>query len=155
MTIFETISVVVALPTLFVLIWQTNELRLQLRANFHQEFCRRYTEVLKSFPIKALDDNNLSLRECIYEKNDFKVTLQLYFWIVQEEYNLNAENRLPKGQWEIWDKQFRIMMQNRWLREGWCDLYSKLAFPDHFRKYVETVLSNDKKHETKNLGDFR
>lgn len=143
MTIFEIVSVTFSLAALIVLIWQTVALRLQLKANFHQEFVRRYTEVITRIPIRVLEDTSLSLNDCINEKSDFKLTLRLYFWIIQEEYELHTRNRLPKGQWEIWDGQFRIMMQNRWLQEGWVDLNTKLAFPDRFRRYVKSVIANN------------
>ena len=142
MSIFEIISVIVSLTALIMVIWETIQLRLQLRANFHQEFVRRYTEVIKNMPIKALDDVCLSLKDCIHEKSDFKITLRLYFWIIQEENELHYKNNLPKGQWDIWDAQFRIMMRNRWMQEGWNDLNTKLAFPRKFLHYVESVIAD-------------
>ncbi len=130
---------------LIVLIWQMIAFRLQLGANFYQEIVRRYNEVIKSSPIRALDYNKLALEECVHEKSDFKLTLRLYLWIIQEEYELHIRNRLSKGQSEILDAQFRIMMQNRLLREGWDDLNAKLAFPDNLRQHVKGILANDKK----------
>lgn len=140
MTLFEVMSLIVSLTALVVVIWQTRALRLQLRANFHQEYVRRYIEIIKQIPVKALEDPDMSLTDCETEKSDFKITMRLYFWTIQEEYDLHKKNRLPKGQWDIWDGQFRKMMKNKWLQETWFAIHKSLALPGYFIEYVRDVL---------------
>ena len=144
MTPFESISLIVSVAALVVVIWQTRALRLQLRANFHQEYVRRYIDIIKLIPAKALYDPDISLADCEIENSDFKITAQLYFWTIQEEYDLHARNMLPKGQWAIWEAQFRRMMKNKWLQEAWSAIYKSLALPDHFINYVNDVLRIEK-----------
>lgn len=128
---------------LAVVIWQTRAFRLQLRANFHQEYVRRYIDIIKQIPVKAFYDTEMSLADCEMEKPDFKITARLYFWTIQEEYDLHVKNMLPKGQWDIWDGQFRIMMQNKWLQEAWSAIHRSLALPGPFINYVHDVLKSE------------
>jgi hypothetical protein len=138
---FELISLLISMAALVVVIWQTRALRLQLRANFHQEYVRRYIDIIKQIPVKALYDPHMSLADCELESTDFKITARLYFWTIQEEYDLHRKNMLPRGQWDIWDGQFRIMMENKWLQEAWYAIHKSLALPGSFINYVQGVCS--------------
>jgi hypothetical protein len=140
LTLFELISLFISIAALVVVIWQTRALRLQLRANFHQEYVRRYIDIIKQIPVKVLHDPDMSLADCEIERSDFKITARLYFWTIQEEYDLHEKNMLPKGQWDIWDDQFRIMMENKWLQEAWFAIHKSLALPGSFIHYVQDVL---------------
>jgi hypothetical protein len=82
----------------------------------------------------------MSLADCEISRSDFKITATLYFWTIQEEYDLHKKNMLPKGQWNIWDNQFRIMMRNKWLQEAWAAIHKSLALPDPFFSYVQDIL---------------
>ena len=144
MSLFEAFSLIVSITALVVVIWQTRALRLQMRANFHQEYTRRYIDILKNMPPGAPENKHMSLSECVSENSEFKITMRLYFWTIQEEYHLHLNNRIPKGQWKIWDEHFRIMMKNRWLQESWSAMKDSLALPGCFVDYVSEVLATSK-----------
>jgi hypothetical protein len=140
---FEIAASIVAVGMLWLVLKQVVAINSQMRANFHQEFARRYTDFLKSLPADALDNKNLSFDECRSLKEDFPTSMRLYWWIIQEEHSLHLMNKLPKGQWKIWDEQFGKMMSYRWIREAWDRQRHTLALPPNFKKYVDRKVKSN------------
>jgi hypothetical protein len=138
-TLYEVISVFVSLGALILVLWQIREFRLQLKCNFHQEFDRRYTELVTKMPYRAFEDRQLTLADCLKEEADFKMTAQLYFWLIQEERDLPKKHQLPPAQWKIWDDQFRLTMKSKCFRQVWEDVKKAAAYPDNFVCYVDGI----------------
>ena len=141
---FEIAASIVAVGMLGLVLKQVFALNSQMRANFHQEYTRRYTDFIKSLPPDALNNKNSSFDECRKLKEDFPTSMRLYWWIIQEEHNLHSLKKLPKGQWEIWDEQFGIMISYRWIREAWYLQRQMLALPRSFEKYVDQKVKSNK-----------
>jgi hypothetical protein len=138
-TLYEVISVFISLGALILVLWQIREIQMQLKCNFHQEFVRRYTELVTKMPYRAFEDRQLTLADCVEEKSDFKTTAQLYFWLIQEEQDLLKKHKVPTEQWRIWDSQFRLTMKSKCFRQVWEDVKKVAAYPDDFVCYVDRI----------------
>ena len=139
MTFYEGISIAIAFAAVLAVLRETRELRLQLKSNYHQEYARRYTEIIRRTPYRAFEDWQFTLDDCLKEKPDFKVTARLYFWIIQEELDLHRKGRLPRGQWEIWKNQFRISMKGKCFQQVWEELKKVMAYPPYFLSFVDSI----------------
>lgn len=138
-TLYEIVSILVSLVALGLVLWQIREVRLQLKCNSHQEFARRYTKIIAKMPYQAFEDRQFSLADCLKEAPDFKMTAQLYFWLIQEERDLPGKHELPSEQWKIWDCQFRLTMKSKCFRQVWEDVKKVAAYPDDFVCYVDRI----------------
>ncbi len=78
-SVYEIASVLLSLAALVLVLWQLKELRLQLKCNFHQEFDRRYTELVTRMPYQIFEDRQLTLAACLKKAPNFKMTAQLFF----------------------------------------------------------------------------
>ena len=140
---FEIAASIVAVVMLGLVLKQVFAINSQIRANFYQEFTRRYTDFIKSIPTDALENENLSYDKCRNLKEDFPKSMRLYWWILQEEHKLHLEKKLPKGQWDQWDNQFGIMVSYCWIREAWKRQQQRLALHKDFIKYVDRKMKSN------------
>ncbi len=151
-TLYEVISVFISLGALILVLWQIREIQMQLKCNFHQEFVRRYTELVTKMPYRAFEDRQLTLADCVEEKSDFKMTTQLYFWLIQEERDLLKKHKVPTEQWRIWDSQFRMTMKSKCFRQVWEDVKKVAAYPDDFVCYVDRIKREHEYNESTPFG---
>ena len=139
-TLYEIVSIFVSSIALILVFWQIRQVQLQLKANFHQEFVRRYTKLITKIPYQTFEDRQFTLADCLKEKRDFKMTAQLYFWLIQEEWDLRTKHKLPAGQWKIWNDQFQLTMKSKCFQQVWEEVQQVAAFPGDFVQYVETIM---------------
>lgn len=143
MSLFEELSIVLSSLAVYAVLWQMYALRKQLIIQLHQEYVRRYIEIIWKIPREALDDFEASLEFCQGKEPQFKTAARLYFWLIQEEYYEQEAGMVPHDQWAIWDQVFQNMMKRRCFREAWKELEAEGDYPEKFVKYVNRKLKRE------------